>query len=50
MTAKGYDVGYAFTIVEIAGDEMHFQTINAAGQTVDSGVIKRREVAKTTRK
>jgi hypothetical protein len=45
MTAKGYDTGYAFMIVEIAGDELYFQTIESKGQTVDSGVIKRREGA-----
>ena len=45
MTAKGYDTGYAFMIVEIAGDELYFQTIESKGQTIDSGVIKRREVA-----
>ena len=50
MTAKGYDQGYAFVIVEIAGDEMYFQTINSDGKTIDSGVIKRREVATTTSK
>ena len=38
-------------IVEIAGAEMHFQTIEAGGQTIDSGTITRREVAQqTTRK
>ena len=47
MTAKGYDTGYAFMIVEIAGDELYFQTIESKGQTIDSGVIKRREVAQT---
>ena len=50
MTAKGYDQGYTFMIVEIAGDEMHFQTIDSTGKTIDSGVVKRREVATTTRK
>jgi predicted phosphodiesterase len=50
MTAKGYDTGYTFMIVEIAGDEMYFQTIEAGGKTIDSGVIKRREVATTTKK
>jgi predicted phosphodiesterase len=45
MTARGYDTGYAFMIVEIAGDDLYFQTIESKGQTVDSGVIKRREVA-----
>jgi len=45
LTAKGFDTGYAFMIVEIAGDELYFQTIESGGQTVDSGVVKRREVA-----
>jgi predicted phosphodiesterase len=47
MTAKGFDQGYAFMIVEIAGDEMHFQTIDSDGKTIDSGIIKRREVQPT---
>jgi 3',5'-cyclic AMP phosphodiesterase CpdA len=50
LTAKGYDEGYAFVIVEIAGDELYFQTINAEGTTIDSGVVKRREVLTTTQK
>jgi predicted phosphodiesterase len=45
LTAKGYDTGYAFMIVEIVGNELYFQTIESKGQTIDSGVIKRREVA-----
>ena len=48
LTAKGFDTGFAFMIIEIAGDEMYFQTIEAGGQTIDSGVIKRREVAQQT--
>lgn len=43
LTAKGYDQGYTFMIVEIAGDELHFQSINAEGETVDAGVVKRRD-------
>jgi predicted phosphodiesterase len=50
IVAKGFDTGYAFMIVEIAGDELFFQTIEAGGTTVDSGVIKRREVAQQTQK
>ena len=50
LTAKGFDTGYAFMIVEITGDELHFQTIEADGKTIDSGVIKRREVTRTTSK
>jgi 3',5'-cyclic AMP phosphodiesterase CpdA len=48
MTAKGFDTGFAFMIVEIAGDEMYFQTIEAGGKTIDSGMITRREVAQQT--
>ena len=48
MTAKGYDQGYTFMLVEIAGDRMHFQTIDEKGRTIDSGVIPRREVAAST--
>jgi hypothetical protein len=46
LTAKGYDQGYTFMLVEIAGDEMYFQTISQDGRTVDSGVVRR--VAKET--
>jgi hypothetical protein len=35
-------------IVEIAGAQMSFQTIEAGGQTIDSGTITRREVAQQT--
>jgi predicted phosphodiesterase len=43
LTAKGYDQGYTFMVVEIAGDDLYFQTITDKGQTVDSGTIRRRE-------
>lgn len=42
LTAKGYDEGYTFMIIEITGDEMYFQAITDKGATVDSGVIRRR--------
>ena len=42
MTAKGFDTDRSFMLVEIAGDEMYFQTISRTGATVDSGVIVRR--------
>ena len=48
MTAKGYDQGYTFMVVEIAGDELYFQTIDAQSKTIDSGVIKRRETKSLT--
>jgi len=39
LTAFGYDEGYSFMIVEVAGDETHFQVINEKGLTVDTGVV-----------
>jgi predicted phosphodiesterase len=40
-TAKGFDTDRAFMLIEIAGDELWFQTISRTGATVDSGVIAR---------
>jgi 3',5'-cyclic AMP phosphodiesterase CpdA len=41
MTAAYYDQDQAFTLVEIAGDEMIFQARSRTGQLVDSGTIHR---------
>jgi hypothetical protein len=41
LTAKGFDTDNAFMLVEFAGNQMNFQTISRAGQTVDSGAIQR---------
>jgi 3',5'-cyclic AMP phosphodiesterase CpdA len=41
LTVYGNDTDYAFMLVEIAGDEMYFQTINHKGQTIDTGSIRR---------
>jgi len=38
-TAKGFDTDRAFMLVEIAGDELAFQTISRQGETVDSGTL-----------
>jgi len=43
ITAAGFDADLSFMIVEFVGDDMHFQAISKAGNTVDSGVIKRRD-------
>ncbi len=37
--AMGFDTDRAFMMVEIAGDEFHFQTISRAGEVADSGVL-----------
>ena len=41
MTAYGNDSAYAFMLVEIDGDDLHFQTISDKGVTLDSGTIRR---------
>jgi hypothetical protein len=41
ITAKGYDQDRTFMLVEIAGDRMHFETINRVGKTIDSEVLER---------
>ncbi len=46
LTASGFDRDRSFMLVEIAGDEMFFQTIGRDGTTVDKGMIRRRETAK----
>ena len=44
LTAAGFDRDRSFMLVEIAGDEMFFQTISRKGATIDSGVLARRKV------
>jgi hypothetical protein len=42
LTDKAYDRDMHFMLFEVAGDEMHFQTISRTGETVDTGVIVRK--------
>ena len=42
LTDKAFDEDLSFMLIEIVDDEMHFQVISRTGQTVDSGVIRRR--------
>ena len=41
LTAKGFDSGYTFMIVEIVGNDLYYQTITDTGKTVDSGRVQR---------
>ena len=41
LTAVGFDQDFHFMLVEIDGDEMHFQAISRTGRTVDSGTVAR---------
>ncbi|MGH7560583.1 MAG: metallophosphoesterase family protein [Gemmatimonadales bacterium] len=42
FTASSFARDRSFMLVEIAGDELHFQTISRSGATVDKGVILRK--------
>jgi hypothetical protein len=39
LTEVGFDTDFHFMIVEIDGQEMHFQAVSRTGQTVDAGII-----------
>jgi 3',5'-cyclic AMP phosphodiesterase CpdA len=41
-TASGFDTDRDFMVMEIAGDELYFQTIARTGETIDSGTIDRK--------
>jgi predicted phosphodiesterase len=41
ITAKGFDADRSFMMIEIAGDDLYFQTISRTGVAVDSGLIHR---------
>jgi hypothetical protein len=41
LTAKGFDQDNTSLLVEIAGEEMYFQTISRTGSTIDFGTIRR---------
>ena len=45
LTEKGFDSDRAFMLVEIAGDQLHFETLSRGGQQVDSGTLPRLSVA-----
>jgi hypothetical protein len=48
MTAKGFDTDRSFTLVEVVGDHLFFETISRLGQIVDSGQFARREIAEAS--
>jgi predicted phosphodiesterase len=41
MTARGFDTDCSFMLIELAGNDMYFQTTSRTGVAVDSGVIQR---------
>jgi 3',5'-cyclic AMP phosphodiesterase CpdA len=41
VMARGFDQDQHFILMEVAGDELHFQTVSRAGKTVDAGSFAR---------
>ena len=41
LTDSGFDTDFAFMLIEVDGDDMHFQCVDRLGKTVDAGVVKR---------
>jgi predicted phosphodiesterase len=41
LTAKAFDTGYHFMLIEFSKDTLHFQAISDEGRTVDSGALPR---------
>lgn len=39
LTDKAFDTDMSFMLIEIAGDQMYFQVLSRAGETVDVGVL-----------
>jgi hypothetical protein len=48
LTERGFDTDRSFTLVEISGDRMYFETISRTGEVVDTGALTRREAAVAT--
>lgn len=44
LTESGFATDRSFMLVEIAGNQLHFQVVSRKGETVDKGVIRRRAV------
>ena len=41
ITAKSFDADQHFMLIEIVGDDLHYQAVSRTGVTVDSGVLHR---------
>jgi 3',5'-cyclic AMP phosphodiesterase CpdA len=41
LTAKSFDTGYHFMLIELTKDALHFQAISDQGKTVDAGTLQR---------
>lgn len=48
LTEKAFDRDMSFMLLEIAGDQLHFQVISRTGETVDSGVLMKQQPKSST--
>jgi hypothetical protein len=39
LTAKAFDRDMSFMLIEVDGEQMHFQVVSRTGETVDSGIV-----------
>ena len=44
LTDKGFDADRAFMLVEINGDELHFETLSRTGSQIDAGTLSKLNV------
>jgi predicted phosphodiesterase len=47
MTEVGFDTDNSYMLVEVAGEQMHFQTLSRSGRPVDAGTITRQNKPQT---
>ncbi len=47
LTAKGWDQGYGFMLMEISDDALYFQVVSDKGQTIDAGSVQRNRTMET---
>lgn len=48
LTEKAYDKDMSFMLLEVAGDQLHFQVISRTGEIVDSGVLMNQKKKRMT--
>jgi hypothetical protein len=47
LTEKAFDKDMSFMLLEVAGDELHFQVISRTGETVDAGMLTKQKKSAT---
>jgi predicted phosphodiesterase len=50
LSAKGFDQDLSFMLMEVSGDQLHFQVISRDGRTIDGGTLERQTEADRAQK